>query len=415
MVSFLFLVTTLQDSTPIDYAAAFRVPPVIVESARIATTPVLDGKLEEEEWDPFASEATGSTFLQWQPGALNVAAKIPAGKDLVVSLDLSGNGWLIGADNLELRVQMVAGKPVLSGRLVDATNVNGPVWIPLPGFAMSSTAAVSSDGDGTTIEATFVDPGLGLLPEEEAKRVSVRMDALDANSGEVGAFVPRVLAPVTFVLSRSAGLPEGLRFKPEGEGKGVVPGQSFRLRYTFEGDNKLGLQRIALRSEGPAKLASNLLESPFPIFDNKKRAFIDYDSLVAAGASLGYRVARGTLTTADGLPGLTQISYRIAPPIDVELVRSKVVVSQTDRSQKQTFYIRSNSSKGVDGTVTLSIPDPIRILNGNVRSFRFGPRGRSRQTLELYVPANTVGPYPVTFAISANAWKYEQKGFVNVR
>src|SRR4051812_44034989 len=83
-----------------------RQVPVVAEVSRIRLTPKIDGKLEEEEWDPLGESDAVKTFLQWEPGVLHIAASGAMGKDLVVSIDPGSNGWLVGKNNLEARIGM---------------------------------------------------------------------------------------------------------------------------------------------------------------------------------------------------------------------------------------------------------------------------------------------------------------------
>ncbi|RYG43971.1 hypothetical protein EON79_15915, partial [bacterium] len=341
----LFLQEPLMPVTPVVAAPQmpnFTQAPSAVESTRIALTPVLDGRLEEEEWDPFATEAGGTTYFQWEPSGLHLAAKITPGYEIVASFDLANDGWLKGKDNLEVRI---AADGSVKARLVDATPTSGPVWIEMPGF-LSSTKVVSGPD---VVEATIMDPGLGLLAEKTGSKIGVRVDLVPVGSAAMEAYMPRVAAPVTLAFYRAAALPTGLRFEPENESKSVVPGQTVRLRFTYQGKNDLNLQRLNLRSEGPARMATSLIEIPFPRFDRKNRAFVDYDTPVASGASLGYRIARGSLTGSDGIPSVMQVSYRIAEPADAQLVLDKIPVAETDRSMKRNYYLRSNSGRPVNG------------------------------------------------------------------
>ena len=123
MLASLALATVLQ--TPTAFVSSFSVR----ETTRLALTPKLDGKLSEEEWDRFAIIDGVQTYFQWQPGKLHGAATLPVGKDLVASFDLQGDGWLVGADNVEVRISWNKGAPTVRERILDATEVSQPKWV----------------------------------------------------------------------------------------------------------------------------------------------------------------------------------------------------------------------------------------------------------------------------------------------
>src|SRR5579862_6909494 len=67
-------------------AAGFSVAPTVVETQRIELTPKIDGKIDDEEWDPFSTSGPVKTYFQWEPGVIYAAATGPAGQDMLVSL-----------------------------------------------------------------------------------------------------------------------------------------------------------------------------------------------------------------------------------------------------------------------------------------------------------------------------------------
>jgi hypothetical protein len=186
------------------------------------------------------------------------------------------------------------------------------------------------------------------------------------------------------------------------------------MRLTFNGNNTMNLNKLGLRTEGLGREVTNKLEVPFPKFDNKGRTFVDYDTSVAPTASTGYRILKGDLTAADGVQSMLEASYRIAPPLDFDLVRQQVPTSPNDRSVKYVFYARSNSGKRITGDVSLVAPEPLRILNGSTRKIEIAGRQRPRFGFEVFMPANTTGTFAVTFKSTLNGVTTEQVGYITV-
>lgn len=386
----------------------------VAEPTRLAISPIIDGKLETEEWDPFGLdlEAKQESFFQWEPGKLHFAARVPVGSEVIASFDFDGNGWLIGRDNLELRVSATG---VVTGRILDATDPAGPQWRVLNGFTLASVAAVSEADGVATVEVTATDPGISLFPRQPKEKFAVRIDSIPANSVELPAFLPRNCTPVQLAFARDAGLPGGLRFNPIGENRSVVPGQFIRMRLGFNGKNDLNLTRIALRSEGFARNEGIVLEKPFPRFDNKGRAIVDYEATFPPTSRIGYRVLRGNLTTSDDLPALVQMSFRIAPALDIDVVDENLRRADMDRSVKIPFRFISNSTQRQTGRVQIVVPAPLRVLNGAMRDVNLIAKQNSRQVFDLFVPANAVGTYPITFRATINGVEQTIPGYVTIR
>lgn len=386
-----------------------RVAPVVAETSRIRLTPSLDGKIEEEEWDGLGTSGETKTYLQWEPGAIHVAAAATMGKDLLVSIDSDGNGWLVGRNNLEARIGTREGKPFVTLRLLDASNVAGPVYRDMPGLEGASRAVVGTDG---TIEASIVDPGLDLLPRKNAK-VSIRVDVVPSETPPLASNEPRALAAMRLTDYRAAALPTGLKTTVDFNDVATVPGEEARVRFNFSGAPMP--KRIALRSEGLGREATTATELPFPPA-GKKGVGVEYKTRIVPGALVGYRIVRATLTGDDGVPAVLQASYRVAPPADVTLKSTRLPASENDRSIRVGFVVQGNSRRRTSGKTTIAVPSPYRITNGSEaqRINLAEPRLPLPKGFDLFVPANSHGTIPITFSMEIDGQKFEVVRFVTI-
>ncbi len=381
----------------------------------MALTPKIDGKIDEEEWDPIAKTADMQSYFQWEPGKLYIAAVVPTGHDVVASFDLKANGWLHGKDNLEIRLSNAQGKVSVVGRVMDGTDINGPKWIDLPGLSLSSTAAATSDGAKTTYEASIGDLGLGIIPTDKGTKMLMRIDDPLSTEPPAAPYLPRALSAVTLIMTRNAALPDKLAFNPEGVGRASVSGENTRLRMAFDGNNSLKLQKLEMHTEGSARNDTIQITVPFPKFDDKGRSYVDYSTGIMEGSPEGYRILRGTLTTTDNVSAIVQCSYRVGPTIDFELVRQNVPIAALDRSMKFSFYAKSNSTRKVTGDVTIVVPDPLKVLNGAQKSFTISTaRGQVREAFDLFFPPNIAGTFPIRFVATINGKKTEQVQYLTV-
>lgn len=399
------LLLALQAPAPLD----LRTAPVVAEPTRIELTPKLDGKIEDEEWDAFGTSGDVKTYLQWEPGALHVAGATAAGRDLLVSIDPGGDGWLVGANNLEARIGLRDGKPFVKLRVLDATNVAGPTYREIPDLEAASSAVVGPDG---TIEATIGDPGLGLLPLKGGK-LAVRIDAIPSAEPSPAANEPRALAPLVLADDRAAALPTGLSVKTDFNDIAAVPGETAQVRFTFTGTPLP--RRIALRTEGLGREATSAVELPFPSA-GKHGTSVEYKTGVAPDASLGYRIARATLTGGDGVPSVVQASYRIAPLADIVINDTHLKSSAQDRSLKVGFLVFGNSSRRLSGRATITVPGGYRVLNGDEtqKITLFEPRRGLPKSFGLFVPANSKGTVPVRVAMELNGKKFDVVRYVTI-
>ncbi|HEY0867542.1 MAG TPA: hypothetical protein VGE01_09190 [Fimbriimonas sp.] len=369
---------------------------VVVEPIRLAVSPVLDGTLGEEEWDPFADGEQSKSFLQWEPGKIHVAGILPPLHDLVVSIDVKNDGWLKGKDNIEVRIRQEGDRAVLSSRLLDATGKEGPVWTELPSVVQASEAVAREGQGGVFYEASIADAGLGLFSPERGQRFGVRYDAFPSDASDVAAFLPRAMSVITLATQRSAGMPNGLTPAVQDDFQTVVPGENMRMRVTFRGSNTLQIRRLSLRSEGDVRDRTLSLSTPFMVFDNKGRAFFDYDTRVSVESPFGYRLMRASVLAGDGLEGLIQASYRIAPLVDFTLRTKSIKANEANQVARVTYRIRSNSVSRVVGGVAVDLPEGWRNLSGQDKGYLLYQKGQPiDRSIDVEIPGGTQGVFPI--------------------
>ncbi|MFI5385687.1 MAG: hypothetical protein ACHQ50_06150 [Fimbriimonadales bacterium] len=392
------------------YQGPLSTPLDVPQPIRLELTPALDGKIDKEEWDPFGAQ----TYLQWAPGKVYIAGQMPAGKDLVLSIDGKGDGWLVGRDNIEFRVAMKDGKPVVTVREVDATAVKAPVWRDRADLEAASSAAASTTGDTTTIEAVFDDAGLNVLPRTP-KTVMLRLDIVDT-AADSSPYLPRVCSQIRFDDHRSAALPRGMDFGLEAKTRSVVPGETMSLRMTFHGSEALGAKSIELRTLGEAEDSANRMSVVFPTFDTKGRAFVDYRSKIDAAATDGYRIVRGSLSFKEGPAGIAEASYRIAPILDITLLNCEFNRLPDDNVIRIRYVLQLYTRQALDGLVRIAAPAGWQVLSGDGQKFRLlGNQSAEERRFELKAPADAHGTFPIKFTGQTKDRSVSQVCYVTIR
>jgi len=374
----------------------FSVAPEFKEVVRLALTPRVDGTLAEEEWDALGTGAVES-FFQWEPGKIHFAGKLKVGQDLVASLDLLGNGWLIGGENIEVRIKWAGDKPEVYARRLDATKAEGPQWVDADALKGSTKVAASLNGDSWTVEATLEDPGWGLLPSKAGTTVGVRMDAVGTQEPLAEPFTPRVVGMLNLMMDRGSNLPAGFKWEPQFKGRSVVPGEDTRIRLTFNGTDALGFKRLDMRTEGLAKDVTSSMGVPFPPFDRKNRSFADYSTLIQPNAEPGWRILRGTLTDGSGATTIMQTCYEVASTVYFALERPKPIMTSSEPQKiRLGTIIHSNTRKRVTGVFRVAPPEGWAVDSGDNKTFViYNARGSKRQVFEVVVPGGYKGSFPV--------------------
>lgn len=402
--------------TPLPPPIDMSVVPTIAETNRLALTPKVDGTIASEEWDVFAESGPTKTYFQWEPRRLHVGATAPVGQDIIVSIDTAGNGWLQGKDNLELRIRQTSAGAEMQCRLLDNTGAQGPAWIDSPEIRAASKVASTSDGATWSAEVSLRDAGAMLFAEQSGTAVGLRIDAVSAGEPAAAPYLPRGMAMTKLVMDRGTGIPTGLTWKPEFKGRTVSPGESMRIRLGFNGADGLELKRIDMRTEGLAKNETAVKGYPFPDFDKKWRAFVDYDTHITDEAEPGWRILRGTVMDAQDKPIIVQTSYEIAPLVEFDFDQPKKLEGSAEsQTIRLATYIRSNTRKRVTGLFRVAPPSGWDVESGNDKTFViYNSRGSKRQVFEIKVPAGFRGSVPVKLSANIGPTSVEQTIWVRV-
>ena len=376
---------------------------------------MLDGKFEVEEWDAFAS-ASCESYFQWEPGKLHAAAKLATGQDMVVSLDLRGDGWLMGSDNVEVRVKWTGTAAELAVRRLDGSRTEGPAWMDAANLAGAARVVGAVDGDKWIGELTITDPGLGMVPLKAESQIGVRIDAVAPTDTFAEAYLPRAMGAVRLLMDRGSNMPTGFQWKPEYRGRSVIPGEDIRIRLTFNGSDLLNFKRVDMRTEGLAKNETSSSGVPFPPFDRKNRSFVDYNTDVHESASNGWRILRGTITDGEGKTTVVQTSYEVSPVVQFEFEAPKKLASSSEpQVLRLATFIRSNTKKRVNGIFRIEPSQTFKVVNGDAKPIIiYNARGSKRQVFEIEVPGGYKGALPVTMVADIGVQSHRQTVWLNI-
>lgn len=353
---------------------------------RLAVTPVVDGQVREGEWDLFYDNGASRSYMQWEPGALHFALAAAEEAELVVSLDGNGDGWLVGDDNLEIRVRRGPSGAESHIRRLDATDPNGPTWVESDIPDESLVAAAGPSG----IEATFI-PRRDRMPKA-GMRVGLRMDAVALGADMGAAYLPRPVAFVRLETEAGQGLPPGFGWRPRIDDRTVAAEDGLRAKLLLSReDTTLDFSQVRTSLEGDAGIMAATV-GPFPGWNRKGGAVYDFASPIASGATPGYRVLRVELEREGQAATILRTSVRIAPLVDVDAEMPHSLPYRDDAQVvRGRVVVRSNGTKRIDGTVTVEAPADWSVTKGKESKYViYHSRGEARVPFEIVVPKGEV-------------------------
>lgn len=409
LLAALALCPQVGDANP--FAGGFNVPAPI----RIACTPLLDGKIDAEEWDPLADREGMRSFFQWEPGIIYAAAVVPGKSALVISLDLAGDGWLVGRDNLEIWIEDPEQGVQPRMRLLDATIRSGPEWVVPPLLEDALKVAVMTSDNDWTAEVKLLS--LGIADVKAGAPIGVRIDAVNEARDAAQPFWPRPTALTTLQMEKALNLPPGMSWRPSYRVRSLPQGDMLRVGLEFRDPASPAFARMAMRVLGLAATEATVVEQPFPGFDSKGKAFANYESAIAPGTPIGYRVLQVRLTPDDGPDATMLTSFQVADLVmfDVNLPNNLVTKDEA-QIVRGNVIIRSQSFDKLQGSFNIVPPEGWTVAKGNGTGFTiYHSRGSYRVNVELIAPPGARGLFPLRLRADIGAKRVEQAILLPVR
>lgn len=319
-------VAAAQPAVVINYKERPRVP---YDPQRLKLRPVLDGEIGATEWTPLftVSEGpvTGTVYLNWDDDALYLAAKTAQPAWVVADIDANGDGWLRGADNLEVAISPVGSTGVapLALRLLDAaTNRDAPVWNETVVDPRQVQLIARQQGEGQVIEMAIPKGIAGLSPRAGAL-IGARVDCLPAGTVPVATapYEPHLLLDLTLVEARASSV-GGVVGKLALEDSELVPGQVFHatLNLTNQVDAARRIRSLTWNGVGPAgDYLKSLREVALPELKRLSTLRLRYASPLPETALPGHYQFTATAVLDDGSTVSSTASFSIEEPFTIQL------------------------------------------------------------------------------------------------
>lgn len=392
-------------------------PQAGIDPLRLAISPIRDGVVTDQEWDQFAETPGGPTFFQWEPGKLHFGAKPKPGQEVVVSLDANGDGWLVGDDNLEIRIRLQGEELATEVRQLDASDRSGPAWV-VPRLMPNSIQVVGKNSTAYwNMEATFLAAGFSKEVKEDS-RVGIRVDIVPEGTETGPAYLPRNLSFLRMRFDKSRNLFSGVVWRPGIRNRAVARLDPLKFDFDFELDpDAPAIQSVDVVGEGYARDAINQVTVPFPALDRRGRAKVSYSSEIKNTAVGGYRVLRATMLAADGRIAQIRTSFRIADLVDFDFgLPTTVRFSENPQVVKGVVTIVSRGEGKINGKFKMRLPDSWSGRRGQQEDFLiYYPRGAAKVTIEYSIPGGASGTFPVELTATVGEHEIQKVVYITVR
>lgn len=386
---------------------------------RLKLRPVLDGVIGDTEWTPLYTvgegPVKGTVYVNWDDDFLYLAARTDRPAWVVFDVDASDDGWLRGADNLELSVAPLGpAQTPLGARILDAAgNKDAPVWNDRVVDPRTIQIVQKEAGAGQVIEMALPKGLAGLAPRANGQ-VGFRADFLPAGPppAPTAAYEPHLLIDLMLVESRTTGAP-GIAPRLVLEDAEVIPGQTLRatMELTNQVDEDRTVRAITWQGEGPAAdILKTVREVALPPLKGQSTLKIRYDSPLPDTAVPGFYQVSATCQLDTGAVVGGTSSFTVVEPIRLAMTVEPDALTILGPVEVRVVVDVTSAAPGYTrGELEVAAPAGWEVKGRARKSFSV-PRenGTSRSQFFLSVPSSTqAGDYmlDVTVTWHGKTWK----------
>jgi hypothetical protein len=406
-----------QSAPTVNYRERPRYP---FDAQRLKRRPTLDGALTDNEWDPLYTindtAAKGTVYVNWDDDNLYVATRTDQPAWLLLDVDCNADGWLRGADNLELSVApgTDSSGPVLTARILDAAgNKDAPVWNERVVDPRSIQVVQKAAGNGQVTELAIPRGIAGLTPRGGAT-LALRADLLPASAtpAVTPPYEPHLLVDVALVDARTISAP-GLTPRVTLEDSKLVPGQPLRatLDLINQTEEETRVRSVSWQGDGgAADILNTVREVGIPSVTGLKTLKRKYSSTLPETAVPGFYQITAKAELENGKTVLSTASFSVVEPFTLQIATDPDPVNVVGPTLVKIFIdIKSAIPNITRGDVQIEVPAGWEVKGRSKKEF-FVNREDTGVRAPFYVtlPSSTqTGDYIVNATVTwrGKSWK----------
>ncbi|HSV75315.1 MAG TPA: NEW3 domain-containing protein [Chthonomonadales bacterium] len=399
-----------------------------MDPQRLKRRPTLDGVIGEGEWDPLytvsTGPVTGPVYLSWDEEFLYVAAHMDLPGWMILNVDARGDGWLRGADNLEVIVgplSEVEAAPI-GVRLLDAqSNRDAPVWNDRVVNPEAIQIVQRASGAGQVIEMAIPAGVAGVTPRLNAQ-LGCRVDFLPAGVtvAPTEPYEPRLLLDVTLVESRSVGAP-GIVPRLSLEDAKVIPGQRLVAHFDLmnQVDEERRLRSVSWQGEGPAAdILKSVREVSLPPMRGLRNLRLRYSAPIPDTAVPGFYQLTVRAEMEDGRTVASTTSFQVTEAMRVQIAAEPPTVTVLGPTEFRAFVeVLSAVAGHAKGQVEIDVPAGWTVRGRSSKDFVAQREDRvTRPVFFVTVPSSAeAGEYMLHATVTwrGRTWKAHRSITVN--
>jgi hypothetical protein len=383
---------------------------------RLKRRPILDGAIADNEWDPLYTigdtAVKGTVYVNWDDDFLYIAARTDQPAWLVFDLDANADGWLRGADNLELVVAPVGieGTPAVTARILDAAgNKDAPVWNDKV-VDTKSFQIVQKNNGGSCVTELAIPKGIAGLALRAGSTISCRADVLPSIGAPTptAPYEPHLLLDINLVEARTIGV-AGLTPRLTLDDSKLIPGQPLRATVELmnQSEGEVRVKSVTWRGNGGSDDLLRAERDPnVPSIPGLKSLKRKYSSTLPETAVPGFYQITVSADLDNGKSVQSTASFSVVDVFKLQVATEPDIINVLGPTQAKVFVQISSAVPGYTrGDVEIEVPAGWEVKGRKRKDFLIQREdSTNREQFFVTLPSNTpAGDYLI------NATVYWQK------
>jgi len=388
-------------------------------------TPVVDGVVEDGEWDKFYNYSSGdwevSTYADWDSRNLYVAAKSNKPIDLLNVLDANDDGWFHGDENFEFKATRAADSSLtLSVCRYESRNIKSPVATPVTEaeaamVEIKSTKSADSYMIEMRVPAALVRGFKLAAGRKIGFQVNVKSTPDESGwvpTNQVGDLRDCTLVTTKFAALKPLVLDFDLKDSTVARGEELVG----RFHLTNSGSETLDARNYVIAGEGKAGAYLSSERIRIEGLPPKKHISREIRTVVPADMPVGSWALGAEVRSADARLGGALISFDVVDPFEVDLRLPTTDVRTDVKDVTFQVVVKNNTRRAIRGKAKITLPIGWELWrNADTREFQAGPRGSvSFATFKAKPPLGEMGTVPVKAEVTVGGETRTVEGKFNV-
>ncbi|MCX6343815.1 MAG: hypothetical protein NT018_01925 [Armatimonadetes bacterium] len=406
---------------PAPAATAFVAPAIMADTSIFRRTPVIDGMIEDGEWDAFyAFAATGwdaTTFVDWDGANLYIGVKSSKPIDLQAVIDCNSDGWFNGDDNYEFKTTGGAsGATTLIVSKYNSRNTKIPIAAPVSQDEASLIDIKNGRTDTTNmiemkIPAMLIK-GLKMTPDRKIG-LQINLNAGDAFGGwiptkDIGDTRECTLVTKKFAALKPLDLGFVLRNERVARGDEVVG----KFHLTNTGAESVDVRSYVIGGEGKAGEFLSSQKVRTEGISPKSHLVHEVKSIVPSDMRLGSWAIGAEVRSRTERLGSALISFEVVEPFEIELKLPSKKIKPDVKDITFAVVVRNNTRGRIRGTAKISLPTGWELWR-NVGTKEFSaPQGDGlgSASFKAKPPLGVSGDVPVKMSVTVGGRTIETEG-----